>query len=73
MIPKASRPLVVPPQIMPMGTRDAVETAIDLSKGDRSTPWEESAYRSRSGIDRWRTDTAECAVPSEDAPCPEKK
>ena len=35
-------------------TRDAVETAIDLAKGNRSDTWEDSA-RVVTRITRWRT------------------
>ncbi len=34
------------------GTRNSVESAIDLSKRDKSLTWEEAAY---SGQERWET------------------
>jgi hypothetical protein len=37
------------------GTRDAVESAIDLSKGDRSITWEESAANNLARINRWES------------------
>ncbi len=47
-----------------MGTRDAVETAIELSKRDRSSTWEELALR-RGG--RWDPDLDHYAsCPDED-------
>jgi hypothetical protein len=35
------------------GTRDAVETAIDLSKEDKSTTWEASASKVLRRITQW--------------------
>ena len=35
------------------GTRDAVESSIEISKGDRSITWEESASRNLTKITRW--------------------
>jgi len=35
------------------GTRDAVESSIDLSKDDKSTTWEESACINLTKITRW--------------------
>lgn len=34
-------------------TRDAVESSIELSKGDRFTTWEESAHKSLTKVARW--------------------
>ena len=35
------------------GTRDAVETAIDLTKRDKSTPWESLGKHGKK-ISRWK-------------------
>jgi hypothetical protein len=37
------------------GTRDAVETAIDRAKSDKSSTWEGSASRTTKRISRWKT------------------
>jgi len=36
-------------------SRGAVETAIDISKGDRSTTWEEAVDKSLHRITRWES------------------
>jgi hypothetical protein len=35
------------------GTRDAVESSIDVLKGDKFTSWEEAARGSLGRINRW--------------------
>jgi len=45
------------------GTRNAVESAIDLSKRDKSITWEEAAFR---GHERWETSDELPLVPSDD-------
>jgi len=41
------------PQKVKTGTRDAVETAIDLAKQDRSKSWEEQMANNPNRISQW--------------------
>ncbi|MGD1103655.1 MAG: hypothetical protein ABSA59_16515 [Terriglobia bacterium] len=44
------------------GTRDAVETAIDISKDDKSSTWESNALKK---ITRWKSRQAETYAPQQ--------
>jgi hypothetical protein len=50
------------PSKLVSSSRGAVETAIDISKGDRSTTWEEAVDKSLHRVTRW-----------ESPPLPERK
>ena len=47
----AEKPNAAPPPAA--GTRDAVESSIDLVKSDKCRTWEESAELSLTKISRW--------------------
>jgi hypothetical protein len=50
------------PSKLVSSSRGAVEAAIDISKGDRSTTWEEAVDKSLHRVTRW-----------ESPPAPERK
>ena len=43
-------------------TRDAVESSIDLSKGDKSITWEEAANKKLTKITQWESKKSQSAT-----------
>lgn len=51
---KKQRDLCIAPEERSSGTRDAVETAIDRAKSDKSSTWEAVNTRTSKRITRWQ-------------------
>lgn len=68
MSKKLKKPESVIPPPAPSSTRNAVESSIDLSKGDKSITWEKSASKNFDKITKW--ENAKKNQHEEDHPSP---